>query len=583
MTGARRRWPARTAWIALILLAGLGLRLWGIGFGLPELYHIDEQTTVNVALKMAATRDANPHYFFHPHVLHYLLLGLYGAAYLIGHIGGLWQTAGDFQRLFVTDPTLFYLLGRLLGAAFGTLTLYLTYRLGKQLWSARVGLWAAGVLAVCFLHVRSSHYARHDIPVTCVIVLCLWWWSRVRWGRPREWFTSGFVTGLAIATNWNAALLVPWSFAWMAAAQRRPQSPAWWVKAVATIGIGILTGVGMGSPFVLLAVPEAVQGVLPVLRRAGTLPSSITTFGSQPNWLVNYPRDLWVGVGGLPLLLGIGGLAWVVWKGTPFQRLVGWFVVSYYVLISQVPLAVVEYIIPILPLLCLTAAVAFWMAVERLTGPGWKRCAMAAGLTGLITLWSVVQSAAHDWLLTQADTRTLAKQWVETHLPEGTRIGVEAYTVVSAWVPRLAETPEQQRQILAHLQGADPSAGRLRSLQLRELTPTVSYTLIDISPASSLDERFANAYDFNRLLEQGAEYAIISSYWVGCRSDPGHPVERRFYEALRSQASVEAEFSPFRPGVRPFFDVMGAHTPFRHVTRLSRPGPVITIYRLPQT
>ncbi len=572
-----RRW-----WLVAILLVGAGLRLWGIAFGLPELYHQDEQVTVNVALRMGSG-DLNPHYFFHPHLVHYLLFSVYGMTYLLGHLIGWFPNVQDYERLFVMNPALFYLLGRLLGAGFGIVTLYLVYRLGRTLWSPAVGLWASGALAVCFLHTRNSHYIRHDIPVTCLIVLCFWWWNTVHWRRLRDTVLAGVLLGLAVAANWNAVTLLPWLLMVLGARHTETvRSSSWWVKSMAAASAGVLFGVFLASPFVILAAREAFEGVLPVFRRAGILASSPVIAGERPNWLTHYPKFLWVGMGGAPLLLGIAGTIMTCWRGTRVQRHIAWFAPAYFLLIGQVPSPHPEYVIPILPFLCLMAAVAIVEGYERLFRPGVFRAAMAAGLTVAIFSWTTLESIRHDWLLTQVDTRTLAKQWIEARVPPGTRIGLEAYTVMSAWVPRLSEQPEQQQRILAQIQQADATAGRWRALQMQYETPRRSFELIEISGVARPDERYTNHYNFSELLRQGVEYAVVSSYWIESRGNPRlHPRESRFYQDLGAHAMLVAEFSPFDPQAEPSFDITGAHTPFLGLAKLIRPGPVIRIYQLP--
>ena len=75
---------SKNRWLlAGILLLALALRITGIQFGLPHLYHADEPIVVNHALAYGAG-DLNPHFFKIPPLVSYLLFVVYGAAYLIG-------------------------------------------------------------------------------------------------------------------------------------------------------------------------------------------------------------------------------------------------------------------------------------------------------------------------------------------------------------------------------------------------------------------------------------------------------------------------------------------------------------------
>ena len=73
----------------MVLLAGLGLRLWGIAQGLPYAYNADEADHfVPRAVAMFEHHSLNPHYFANPpaltYLLHYLFAVWYGGASGVG-------------------------------------------------------------------------------------------------------------------------------------------------------------------------------------------------------------------------------------------------------------------------------------------------------------------------------------------------------------------------------------------------------------------------------------------------------------------------------------------------------------------
>ena len=75
----------RTFIFISILLLGAVLRLAGIDFGLPFIYHNDERVIVNYALAFG-NWDFNPHYFRLPPLLSYILFFVYGLYYLMGSL-----------------------------------------------------------------------------------------------------------------------------------------------------------------------------------------------------------------------------------------------------------------------------------------------------------------------------------------------------------------------------------------------------------------------------------------------------------------------------------------------------------------
>src|SRR3989338_423988 len=155
--------------IAILTLAFL-VRIIGINFGLPDLYHADEPIIVNHALAYG-TGDLNPHFFKVPPLVSYLLFMCYGVYFALGRAVGFFSELEDFQNLFLTDPTNFYLIGRIIfGVLCGTATIYVFYRLLNRFFSRSHALLGSFFLAFAFLHVRDSHYIYADTPLLLVLV-----------------------------------------------------------------------------------------------------------------------------------------------------------------------------------------------------------------------------------------------------------------------------------------------------------------------------------------------------------------------------------------------------------------------------
>jgi hypothetical protein len=153
-----------------ILIIAFLLRIWGINFGLPHIYHTDEWFEVKRALKLGAGvfdfgRTTKGGYF-------YLLFVEYGIYYTILKIAGIINSSDEFLYKFFQDPSYMWLIGRVTTAIIGTLNVYIVYLLGKRVISRTAGFAAAFILAIHFLHVRSSHFITVDIPLTCMITLC---------------------------------------------------------------------------------------------------------------------------------------------------------------------------------------------------------------------------------------------------------------------------------------------------------------------------------------------------------------------------------------------------------------------------
>ena len=166
MTGRSR------AGLVIVAVSGLALilRVIGLQYGLPAVYNPDEVAIMARALAFARG-TLNPHNFLYPTFYFYVLfawVGMYlGWVWLTGRVASL----GALQQLYFTDPTGIYTAGRALGVAAGTATIGAVYYLAARLTDTRTGIAAAIFLAVAPLHVRDSHYVKHDVPATLAIVI----------------------------------------------------------------------------------------------------------------------------------------------------------------------------------------------------------------------------------------------------------------------------------------------------------------------------------------------------------------------------------------------------------------------------
>ena len=123
--------PSREKILVLVLvLLALGVRLGGISFGLPYVYHVDEARFADISLKYLRG-DPNPHFFHVPSLYTYLVAATWESAYLAGKVFGQFKTRDDLLGRFAGDPSLLYLLGRLLTVLMSVLAVFFLYVLGK--------------------------------------------------------------------------------------------------------------------------------------------------------------------------------------------------------------------------------------------------------------------------------------------------------------------------------------------------------------------------------------------------------------------------------------------------------------------
>ncbi len=161
--------------MAVLALAGVclfafALRVVGLQYGLPAVYNPDEVSIMARALSFARG-TLNPHNFLYPTFYFYVLFAWVGVYLAWVWLSGRVASIGALQQLYFTDPTGIYTAGRALGVAAGTATILGLYRLAARLTDRRTAIAAAIFLAVSPLHVRDSHYVKHDVPATLAVVL----------------------------------------------------------------------------------------------------------------------------------------------------------------------------------------------------------------------------------------------------------------------------------------------------------------------------------------------------------------------------------------------------------------------------
>src|SRR5271166_3895639 len=405
--------PRRWAWPALgALLAGsLGLRLWGVGQGLPYVYNTDEADHfLTRAVAMFDHHSLNPHYFANPpaftYVLHFLLALAYGA--------------GGVVRELDRHPADVYTLARVAAALLGVAALWLLYATGARLFSRAVGLLAAAIEAVAFLPVFYAHLALNDAPTLAPLTLSLLGTAGVlRKGRLRDHLLAGVGLGLACASKYTAGIVLVPLVAAIAARylQGGPHAARRALAGIALAGLSALACFLLANPYALLdyhsfhfelvhqsTLSAEAQGKLGAPRGGG---------------LRYYLWSLTWGFGWVPALAALGG-ALTIWRS---ERALGWLLVPAPLLFLAFMGVQGRYfgrwLLPIFPILSLLAAF-FAMALAAAVLPGLtgasserRRRAARAGLVTVLAVALVSQglfySVHSDLVLSRADTRNLTR------------------------------------------------------------------------------------------------------------------------------------------------------------------------------
>jgi len=411
--------------LVLILLIAAVVRFWGIGFGLPHNWcRPDESRIVGLAIRMGGG-DLNPHFFNYPTLYIYVLLLLYGFYFFVGRLAGHFHTASDFLYQFAVDPTAFYLIDRWLAALFGIATVYAVYRLARTRFSRGPSLAAAFFLAVTHLHVRDSHFGVTDVPMTCLIVISVFFIVRSRDSKCwKQYLWAGIFAGLATSVKYAGIFLAaPMAIAHVLTIieEKRP-----WREIIIDQRIGIFCAAVLltflaGTPFALL---DSRTFITDFLSESQHLDHGHMDIILGRGWWYHPGFTLLHGMG-LPLLLastaGCVGLFFRDWRRS---LALFCFPLLYFAFAGKGHTVFVRYMLPVAPFLCIATA-ELLRAFERPVSARWGkpagRCASVA-LALLLAVPSIKNVICSDWLLGRTDNRLIATRWALANIPVGSTI-----------------------------------------------------------------------------------------------------------------------------------------------------------------
>ncbi len=554
-SGGARHW----AWagLALVLAGGLGLRLWGVGQGLPYAFNADEADHFVPHAIVMFGHGLNPRYFANPPAYTYLLHYLFALAY-----GG----RTGVQHAIATHPADVYTLARVAAALLGTLALWLLYATGARLFGRGVGLLAAAIEGVAFLPVFYAHLALNDVPTLAPLTLSLLGAAGVlRKGRARDHVLAGVGLGLACASKYTAGIvLVPYlaavaaSYLQTAAERGSASAGRRTVGGIALAGTVALAAFLLANPYALLDYTDFHSELV----HQSTLSAEAQGKLGAPHegGLAYYLWTLTWGLGWAPALAALAGALSVWWR----ERALGWMLVPapllYLAFMGLQGRYFGRWLLPIFPILCLLAALFAMQLLDAVAGRMPRlRVAAAALLVAALLVQGLLYSVHAGRTLARADTRNLTRAWMLAHIPAGAPIVVEP-VAPDGWGTRWNKYPSLIPRI-SSIGALEATAGAKVGIEDYERT---------LAPAL-LGYYRAHGYCWivSGSTESGRAFA-----------DPGAvPRAIAYYRALARDGEVVYRSSPYASGQGPVafdFDWSFDYYPLAY----RRPGPVMTVYRL---
>ena len=460
--------------LVLILLVAAGLRLYGLNWDGGQWLHPDERQIYFIVLRLdwpqslaeALSRASplNPRFFAYGSLPFYLL------KLVAGLLRPLWPA--------LRDPDNLHLAGRPLAALFDLGTVYLTYRLARLLWrplsrgaaspegreagQGKAGAWpallAAALTGLAVLHVQVAHFYTSDPLLTFFVLLTLTLAAGVALGdrSRRRQVALGGALGLALATKISAAPLV---FVLVVAydtqarmandgSQDATSGLARWAGIVRPMVLPLLVAAGiffLTQPYALLDWRSFLDQTLresQIARGAMDVPYTIQYAGTLPFFYSAWQTALW----GLGLPLGVSAWAgmaaslvrWLRRGSWADALLLAWAGPSL-VITGLLYAKHLRYMLPVVPVLCILAAVLLGGIVRRVGAAGHQRPSarrsswghrLSSAAIALLVLACLIYALAFVRLYALPHSWASASDWIYRHIPAGSTLAVEHWDTV---------------------------------------------------------------------------------------------------------------------------------------------------------
>ena len=548
----------RDPFLLAVLVVAAVLRLYGLDHGLPFVYNPDEANIM--ARSLAVARGLDPGYYLYPSFFFYFLFGVMGALYVVGRAVGRYGSLGAFQDRFFTDPTDFYLAGRLVGVAAALATIVLTYHLAAKHFGRTAARASALFVAVAYFNVRDAHYLKHDVPSGFLLILALWAIDRATQRKTLQAYgVAGVALGVAFATHYYLIFLAPAFIAFHWASRRLEQfSHVIAAGAVSAVTFFLL------SPYVVLRLPvalEHMQGNRQIVldRSMDTGARIFPSLGLYVDFLLTQ------GLGYLLVGLTLVGVLLAWRRGLTELALWGVFPALFFAFITYTFFAG-RYLNPILPCLAVFAGLSI-ASLETRFGK-----AFAGLVAGLACLQPLYQSIQIDRLLAGDDTRTLARRWIVDNVASGETLVLQSYSVP------LPQSAASFRRSLEANDGFGELERRGKYASLLEVAEreTTSYGLYFCGRGDELNRIYVG---YDELLDGLAPLRELGVHKVVLRHPPTPPPPEvtALFERVAREGALLHTVSPFEDeSGLPYLD--NEDWPPR--ASLSRKGPKIEIWAL---
>ncbi len=458
--------------IFLILAYALIIRVIGSNFGLPYLYNMDESIWVKAAVRILSG-SLDPNWYGAGTFIIYGLAILYAIIltvfFIYSFLLGTTHSFSEFKQMIwqiiESDPTLFYLSGRLLMISFAVITIYIVYLIAKKLFNEKVGILSSFCLAISPLHIFHSRLIRPDIPTAMLVLFSIYFLLFFKRRNQSKYLVlSSLFAGFSIAAKYTSGVIVVPILIYAIICdlgqsgllrQRLPDKTGEctgpqqknsktllitylsnFIKIKTFLSRALLLifiGYFVFAPFTVIEYPKLIKAL--VWEARGTHLGHERLAGIQ-NHIWYLKNSLQWGIGGVFFeLFAAIGLLFIIYQKPRIRHLLFIsFPILFFLIIGCAKLRWHRWLIPVLPFEAIFFGVGFYFSYQYLSKIR-KNQYFRLQIIGILIVALITASypilkhnVERAKRLTRTDTRTLSKDWVETNLPQGSTIAYEFYT-----------------------------------------------------------------------------------------------------------------------------------------------------------
>jgi len=539
-----------------IFLTGFLLRVFGLAWELKDFRLGDELYLVVDALKMAATKSIFPSIYGYGGVFYYILVFFYAIYYLFGLLFGFFKNPNDVAFLFLTSSTSFLLIGRLIAVTIGLLTGFFVYKLGRALFSERVGLIACAFVMVAPVFVEHFKLAQADTVMFLFLTIAFYFGFTLKPGRDylRRCAITGIFTGLAISSKYSAALIFfPIVINQFLLFREKKNNFAVFFKGLMLTGSFAFLFFLFGSPFWVFDFRKAVKWFFQV-KSGIDVPWGVLTIKTGilngAWWMIKDTIRQETTIG----LLFIASLVHSALRRKRLDICYLAYFIIYIFAVKDWNKRMLHYIVALFPLMSVFAADLLSSLIDKISFRFPRVKARSVVFWSLLTVCFIPLSVniVEIYGKMHKSTREMAREWVETNIPPGTKIAIDDF---HNGIPLLGkehfllyETPATRKEVNKVMppQVTERYGQWLRNQKYYELysiivafeepgwPPDMPLTLLDkLSPGErGYLEHVASHWHFRNIEELkrlGVKYVIFNSTTYSSLLPQGHPKKRKWF------------------------------------------------------